>query len=157
MGSSLPQLWLSWKSLSFLHIFFSGLSCDLYLLTLTFHWTPRDHEVSLVQVFWKSMVCLFGGICEGRSVWHHRIIHLYWWSIKLHQPLPHPFPVLDKMTDVFFFSEFCIDHSNSNFAVIKCSCIFHPASDSPLFFLFGQFIHLGFSLCSGTSKSNITY
>lgn len=47
----------------------------------------------------------------------------------------------------FLLSKFCVDHSSSKVAVIKCTaCIFHPASDSPLFFLFGQFIYLGFSL-----------
>lgn len=86
--------------------FFLRVLMSSNLLTFTFHWTARDHEVSLVQVFWNSMVCLFGVICEGRSVWHHRIMHFYWWSIKLHQPLPHHFWCLRRWRTFSFFLNF---------------------------------------------------
>lgn len=107
---------------------------------------------SLLEVYgmlvWRD---LWGAQCLASS--HHAFLLVEHQTTSAIAP---SFLVLEKMTDVFFFSKFCVDHSNSKVAVIKCTaCIFHPASDSPLLFLFRQFIYLGFSLGSGTSKWNI--
>ena len=125
----------------FLRVLMPSLSIDIHC--------PLDRKgswsfigPSLLEVYgmlvWRD---LWGAQCLASS--HHAFLLVEHQTTSAIAP---SFLVLEKMTDVFFFSKFCVDHSNSKVAVIKCTaCIFHPASDSPLFFLFRQFMYLGFS------------
>lgn len=86
------------------------------------------------MLVWRD---LWGAQCLASS--HHAFLLVEHQTTSAIAP---SFLVLEKMTDVFFFSKFCVDHSNSKVAMIKCTaCIFHPASDSPLFF-FVSTIHV---------------